>query len=261
MATQTTHQLSRDTCWNCGSVLRLDQSVCVNCGASRVAGARQVHLATPSNGWYVTEDEHDLPRRYRPSGDLSYGSENAAPMSPVQTLHGDVISALPDASVYFEATQYIPGRPMDSISEEQLAGARQPRSRLTHPRGAHVERGRYSGVMARVVNVLFTIGFGLMGTVIGGGIWYAVVSMTHLELGPFGVLMGYLTGIGVTIGSNHRSHVPWLVSIILTYGGWIVVSSALLNEGVLFTPLDLAFLIASLLLTLVPLRSLPEREP
>lgn len=54
-----------DFCWKCGSRVRGEQHICMNCGAVRVAEERMPLLAIPENGWYEIEGAFDVPKRYK----------------------------------------------------------------------------------------------------------------------------------------------------------------------------------------------------
>lgn len=58
------HKLA-EFCWQCGSRVRGEGSICTNCGAVRVPEERMPSLAIPANGWYAPPEPFDVPKRYR----------------------------------------------------------------------------------------------------------------------------------------------------------------------------------------------------
>jgi hypothetical protein len=61
---------------------------------------------------------------------------------------------------------------------------------------------------------LFGLGAGLVGALI----WFAIRKLTQLEIGLVAILVGYMVGKAVRIGSNHRGGVGYqILAVVLTY--------------------------------------------
>lgn len=271
MATESSHSTERgvSTCWSCGCAMRRDQRICGRCGATRVPTVRRPYL----------EYENPAPPQAAPRT-RSFADEPAPFVYPAHPCEAPSAwnTAAPEWNIYRSphalspdavGTTGTPGAP-DTPASRNVSpspalspGEHQPvwrRETLGWQRGQAAPRSSYATVSPwhRLADMLFMMAFGLAGGVIGGGIWYAVVSAAHIQFGPCGVLMGYLIGKGVALGSANRNLVSTLLAIILTFGGWVILTAILLAQGVLFTPLDIAFLIASCAFATAPTRLLPH---
>lgn len=62
--------------------------------------------------------------------------------------------------------------------------------------------------------------FGVGGMLAGAAVWYAVARYAHLEVGYIAILLGWLVGKGIYLGSGKRGGLGYQVmAIILTYLG------------------------------------------
>ena len=112
-------------------------------------------------------------------------------------------------------------------------------------------RTSFPPAVSAVINVLFAAGFGVLGAMIGGGIWYIVVTTVHFELGFFSVLMGYLIGRGIVLGSSMHGFPPALLAEALTfsaYAFWIVLIT---GQGVALNVLDIPAVLATFVVAAV----------
>jgi hypothetical protein len=157
---------------------------------------------------------------------------------------------------HVRASVYVPGRPAEAqplepwnlMEREDDDGVRGPLEWLLP-------------IVRRVLNVLFSLGYGVLGALIGGGLWYAICTATHLEFGPCAVLMGYLAGKGVAMGTTTRTPVNSMLAILLTIAVWVVCISQFLAQGISLTLLDPAFLVISVSAALAPNGLLPQHQP
>jgi hypothetical protein len=62
-------------------------------------------------------------------------------------------------------------------------------------------------------------GLGLIAAVSGAAIYYAVLAYAHLEIGIVAILIGYMVGYAVRVGTNGRGGLRYQVlAVVLTYG-------------------------------------------
>lgn len=60
--------------------------------------------------------------------------------------------------------------------------------------------------------------FALPAGIVGAGIYYAIMALTGYELGLIAILIGYMVGLAVRYGSNHRGGIGLqLMAAIITY--------------------------------------------
>lgn len=243
------------TCWSCGCAMRRDQRICGRCGATRVPTVRRPWLETD-------EAPGPAPQRARatvafapyPSYDDTAGTQENVldPWGPGWQRE----PAAPDAAL-------APAAPVSSgagvADYSGAVWAREAQGWQRRVGGHDRSSSRGNTVARRLADMLFMLTFGVAGGVIGGGIWYAIVSTVGIELGPCAVLMGFLIGKGVALGSARRNLVSTLLAILLTIAGWDVLAKILLAQHILFTPLDLTFLLASIAFAVAPTRLLPHR--
>lgn len=63
------------------------------------------------------------------------------------------------------------------------------------------------------------IGVGLIGAVLASLLWYGVVVLTHIQIGYLAILVGWVIGFGVVLGSGgKRGGMLVLISLVLTLG-------------------------------------------
>lgn len=109
-------------------------------------------------------------------------------------------------------------------------------------------------------DVAFTIGFGVLGGVIGGCAWYAVATQFHFELGLFGLPMAYLIGKGIAMGAGQRGFLAGGLALLLTLFGWVIVLSALQGQGFELNVLDGVAWFIGCMCTLLPILQLPGKS-
>lgn len=80
-------------CWKCGSRVRGEQHICMNCGAVRVAEERMPQLAIPANGWYEEPGAFEVPKRYKSSASRPIQDELEPPRE--QPQQEDAATATP----------------------------------------------------------------------------------------------------------------------------------------------------------------------
>ena len=111
----------------------------------------------------------------------------------------------------------------------------------------------------RALNLLSPIGLGCIGGFIGGVIWCCAVAAIHAEIGIFAIPMAYLIGWGVATGSLRRGIMPVVLAIFITIGAWAICIAIIIHLGLVITPLEFLFLLAALVTSVVPIRSM-KRE-
>jgi hypothetical protein len=116
---------------------------------------------------------------------------------------------------------------------------------------------QWMGLVA--ADVAFTIGFGVLGGVIGGCAWYAVATQFHFELGLFGLPMAYLIGKGIAMGAGRRGFLACGLALLLTLFGWVIVLNALQGQGFGLTVLDGVAWFIGCMCTLLPILQLPGK--
>jgi hypothetical protein len=232
-------------CWRCNARMRPDQLLCTHCGATRATS--QVRAQTGRRRGAATEDDDDTPGYADIAADYVPNRAFGAPIAPPR---GSTAQRKRRAA----SEDYWPDEP-DIPLERNLPKRRQP-----HP----LQWVRYSwlhGVFIRITNILFAIGFGLVGGFLGGSIWCAVQTTFQFRLGVLAVVMGYLTGQGVSLGSATRSLVTTLLALALTVFVWAVCTRYLLGQGFDLLPVDGLFLFAALIVSTIPTRLVPAKDP
>jgi hypothetical protein len=64
------------------------------------------------------------------------------------------------------------------------------------------------------------IGLGLLGMLGGAAVWYAVAKLANLEIGIIAILLGFLVGKGIMMGSGNRGGLGYqLLAVAITYLG------------------------------------------
>lgn len=104
---------------------------------------------------------------------------------------------------------------------------------------------RTDGRGGRFVRALL---FGLVGAVIGAGIYYAILALTGWEIGLIAIVVGWLVGRGVSLGSQHRG--GWLyqgLAIVLTYSAIVSTYVPLVAKEGVEAPLPVLFVVAFVL--------------
>lgn len=261
MATESPRSTERrlGTCWSCGGEMRPEQRICGRCGATRVPTMRRSWLEL---GDVSAPEQARATRSFASDAQVAGPPAGAPEPADIQysyTRAWNYYDEEPSALAAAGAEHSFPEMPASPSMDLQHVWLRDTRGWRRHDTATAV-RQRGASVGQRLANMLFAIGFGIAGGVIGGGIWYAVVTTIHIEFGPCAVLMGYLIGKGVALGSERRTLVPTLLATILTIGGWVMVTAILFAQHVMFTPLDICFLLASMAFAVAPTRLLPPRE-
>jgi hypothetical protein len=85
-----------------------------------------------------------------------------------------------------------------------------------------VEEGQQGApdVMSRAGRFTRAVLFGLVAMLLGAAAWYAVAKLANLEVGLIAILLGYLVGKAVFIGSARRGGLRYQVlAVFLTYLG------------------------------------------
>ena len=68
--------------------------------------------------------------------------------------------------------------------------------------------------------VLKALGLGLGGMIVGAGVWYGVAKLTGYEIGFIAILLGFLVGKGVFLGSEKRGGLGYqLLAMAITWFG------------------------------------------
>jgi len=116
---------------------------------------------------------------------------------------------------------------------------------------------RWVALMA--ADLAFTVGFGVLGGVIGGCFWYAVATHFHFELGLFGLPMAYLIGKGIAMGAGQRGFLVCGLALLLTLCGWVIVLNALQEQGFGLNVLDGVAWFIGCMCTLFPVLALPGK--
>jgi hypothetical protein len=111
-----------------------------------------------------------------------------------------------------------------------------------------------------LINVFFPLLFGLLGGFIGAVIWCSIALWLGFDAGFVAILMGYLTGQGVAMGSSYRGLRPTLLATALAFAGWASCEVFLGARGIQLLPLDVAYLFATFVAAIVPTRSLPVSD-
>lgn len=109
-------------------------------------------------------------------------------------------------------------------------------------------------------DLAFTIGFGVLGGVMGGCFWYFIATHFHFELGLFGLPMAYLIGKGIAMGSGQRGFLAYGLALLLTLFGWVIVLSALQGQGFELNVLDGVAWFIGCICTLFPVFQLPGKR-
>ncbi len=135
-----------------------------------------------------------------------------------------------------------------------------PKRRNPHPTIPRWTRQRAILVIA-ATNVLWPVAFAVMGAFIGGTIWCYVSLTMNLDAGFLAIVMGFLTGEGVTMASGERGIRPFMLAVALAFAGWAAGEYILHAQGVNLLPLDGAYLFATLVAAALPIGSLPARKP
>ena len=64
------------------------------------------------------------------------------------------------------------------------------------------------------------LGLGLLGMLGGAAVWYAVAKLANLEIGIIAILLGFLVGKGIMMGSGNRGGLGYqLLAVAITYLG------------------------------------------
>ena len=91
------------------------------------------------------------------------------------------------------------------------------------------ERTSSDGAVGRVGKAF---AFGVGGMLAGAAVWYAVARFAHIEAGPIAILLGWLVGKGIHLGSGKRGGLGYQVmAILLTYLGIGIAGVPFAIEG------------------------------
>jgi hypothetical protein len=75
--------------------------------------------------------------------------------------------------------------------------------------------------------------FGVAAMLVGAAVWYAVAKLANLEVGLIALLLGYLVGRAVFVGSGRRGGLRYqLLAVFLTYLGIGVAYAPFAYEGI-----------------------------
>src|SRR5260370_34206911 len=182
-------------CWRCNARMRPDQLLCTHCGATRATS--QVRAQTGRRRGAATEDNDDTPGYADIAADYVPNRAFGAPIAPPRGSTGQ-------RKRRAASEDYWPDEP-DIPLERNLPKRRQP-----HP----LQWVRYSwlhGVFIRITNMLFAIGFGLVGGFLGGGLFGAGPATLPLLLGVLSVVMWCLPGQGGSLGRGAHELVSELL--------------------------------------------------
>jgi len=261
-------------CWQCGSRLRAGQRICMRCGATRrpePTGLTGKYQAARPSGYYrqPTSTPPDYGSR-APQGHTGYTAPPAAGQDTWPQNHGwRVVDGGaerrgpygPGPAYPVQQTPYFSDIPVapDERDDDALYGGgplRAQRTRQLHSRWYAI----FMPAVIAIQNFFYELMFGLLGAVIGGGIWYTAALYIHIPVGILSVPMGYLVGRGVAMGSTYRGAVPSLLALALTVLTWAVVAQFLRTEGYTIAPLDLGLGTISVIVALLPTFGLPSLE-
>ena len=75
-----------------------------------------------------------------------------------------------------------------------------------------------SGAGATTLRIFKALGIGTAAAILGAAIWLGVRRATHMEIGYVALLVGFLVGAGVRMGSGNRGGIAYqIMAVILTY--------------------------------------------
>lgn len=75
-----------------------------------------------------------------------------------------------------------------------------------------------TGAGASTLRVFKAIGIGTAAAILGAAIWLGVRRATHYEIGYVALLVGFLVGGGVRLGSGNRGGIGYqIIAVVLTY--------------------------------------------
>lgn len=102
-----------ESCWQCGRRFKSEQTICMSCGAVRVAEELAPKLAIPTNGWYEPPEPFHIPTRF--------GHPASRPMTEQETQVARDNAALSDVGVFPPAVPsraYVPSQPVEPPEPE-----------------------------------------------------------------------------------------------------------------------------------------------
>ena len=77
-----------------------------------------------------------------------------------------------------------------------------------------------------------SLGFGLVGAAIGSVLWFAVLALFDMELGLLAIVVGFLVGKGVHMGSYGRGGWKYqTLAVVLTYSAIVVTYIPFIVKG------------------------------
>ena len=207
-------------CGNCKSINRGSANSCYSCG-----GAREIVAVTESRPLglrpFGTQPPGSQPIGTRPlggAGAVGGPSRGAQPLGGTGAVGGPSFSAQPGTgatgSAALMATDAQPGAGAGSDSTPGFAGigAFAGSGGLVPPTGQSQPRQP-----ASTNDILGGFLAGLVAAVLATGLWYAVVVVSHYQLGIVAIVVGFLIGQGVVLGASRRGSVVLIaISVVLT---------------------------------------------
>ena len=75
-----------------------------------------------------------------------------------------------------------------------------------------------TGAGATTLRIFKALGIGTAAAILGAAIWLGVRRATHMEIGYVALLVGFLVGAGVRMGSGNRGGIAYqIMAVVLTY--------------------------------------------
>ena len=180
-------------CANCKSINRGSANSCYSCG-----GAREIVAVTES----------------RPLGAQPFGTQ---PLRGTGAVGAQPFGAQPGGtgaigSEALTASDAQPGGGAASSPGFAGVGAFAGAGGLVPPTGQSQPRQP-----ASTNDILGGFLAGLVAAVLATGLWYAVVVVSHYQLGIVAIVVGFLIGQGVVLGASRRGSVVLIaISVVLT---------------------------------------------
>jgi hypothetical protein len=173
-------------CGNCKSINRGSANSCYSCGASREIVA-------------VSE--------IRPLGAQPLAAQPLGAQQPGAQPLGAQTLAGADSQPGFASASVMPGLAGGAPGGAMLAGAG----------GAVVASEAKPRLPASANNILGGLLAGIVAAVLATALWYAVVVVSHYQLGIVAIVVGFLIGQAVVLGASNRGSIALVaVSVVLT---------------------------------------------
>lgn len=101
---------------------------------------------------------------------------------------------------------------------------------ICSPCRANLQLGRAGG--SGIDRFGRSLGFGLVGAAIGSVLWFAVLALFDMELGLLAIVVGFLVGKGVHMGSHGRGGWKYqTLAVVLTYSAIVVTYIPFIVKG------------------------------